>query len=469
VLLDFGIATVKEWQPTTRGAKTAIIGTPAYMAPEQIEGEPSAASDIWALGVIAYEMLTGRQPFPVPYDKRTNAPLLRELYKMQRAGVQLKPIELCPDLPEAAQTAILRALVFDPQARHARARDFGEELAEALTGERPQASSSALTEIITPGIDERAATLSTIVRVKPESAEVVISFAAQDLSRALQIAERLRKAGVACWMADHAREVTSGDRSETIRAIKQCKVVLLLCSDAALQSNAVKQDLQLAWSHERSYLPLLIERIDFAEQAEYWLEGSRWIEATAEPPGHWLSQTLQSLSQSGVRFHDTELPTLPAGQAVQPIPLTRLDHSLQSLRRIARFTDRIWPLPAAARPRSANKAAIRGLGAPQEDAQHGYPLGSRVRLAIESDRAEQGGYLLLLDEGPEGIIYCLCPSHFAPDTRLQPGCNLLPQRGARYDSLVVTGKPGREHLLAIVSDEPLGLDWLPSDPSGLTH
>jgi hypothetical protein len=55
-----------------------------------------------------------------------------------------------------------------------------------------------------------------------------------------------------------------------------------------------------------------------------------------------------------------------------------------------------------------------------------------VRLALESDRAE---HLLLLDEGPEEIIYCLCPSHFAPDTRLQPGCNLLPQRGARYDSL----------------------------------
>jgi serine/threonine protein kinase len=461
VLLDFGIATVKEWQPPTRGAKTAIIGTPAYMAPEQIEGEPSAASDIWALGVIAYEMLTGRQPFPVPYDKQTNAPLLTELYKMQQAGVQLKPIELRHDLPEAAQTALLRALAFDPQARHAEARDFGEELAGALTGERPHASSSAPTEIITPGIDERTATLSTIVRVKPESAEAVISYAAQDLSRALQIAERLRKVGVACWMADHAREVTSGDHSETVRAIKQCKVMLLLCSDAALQSNAVKQDLQLAWSHERSYLPLLIERIDFAEQAEYWLEGSRWIEATGEPPDHWLSQTLQSLSQSGVRFHDTELPTLTAGQAVHPIPLTRLDHSLQSLRRIARFTDRIWPLPAAARPRSANAAAIRGLGAPQEDAQRGYPLGSRVRLAIESDRE---GHLLLLDEGPEGIIYCLCPSHFAPDTRLQPGCHLLPQRGARYDSFVVTGKPGREHLLAIVSDEPLGLEWLPDNP-----
>jgi hypothetical protein len=40
----------------------------------------------------------------------------------------------------------------------------------------------------------------------------------------------------------------------------------------------------------------------------------------------------------------------------------------------------------------------------------------------------------------------------------------LPQAGSRYESFVVTGKPGREHLLAIVSDEPLGLDWTTSDP-----
>jgi len=71
-----------------------------------------------------------------------------------------------------------------------------------------------------------------------------------------------------------------------------------------------------------------------------------------------------------------------------------------------------------------------------------------MRLATKFDRV---GHLLLLDERPEGIIHCLCPSHFAPDTRLQPGCHLLPQREARYDSFVAPGKPGREHLLAIAS------------------
>lgn len=111
--------------------------------------------------------------------------------------------------------------------------------------------------------------------------------------------------------------------------------------------------------------------------------------------------------------------------------------------------------------RTAVRSAVRGLGAPQDDVQHGHRLGSRVCLAIESDRA---GHLLFLDEGPEGIIYCLCPSQFAPDPHLQPGRSYLPQVGSRYDSFVVTGKAGREHLLAIVTEEPLGLDWLPSYP-----
>jgi len=127
---------------------------------------------------------------------------------------------------------------------------------------------------------------------------------------------------------------------------------------------------------------------------------------------------------------------------------------------VARFTDQIWPVPLESVTRAATRSAVRGLGAPQDDVQHGHRLGSRVCLAIESERM---GHLLLLDEGPEETLYCLCPSWFAPDTRLRPGRSYLPQAGARYDSFVITGKPGREHLLAIITDEPPGLDWRPPD------
>src|SRR5205085_890467 len=115
--------------PATRDACTVVSGTPPYMAPEQLMGEPSAASDIWALGVLACEMLTGRLPFELPGGDGW----LSQLYEMQRAGVELKPKEFRPDLPEAAQVAILKALSFDPKDRHSEARDFGDELALALT------------------------------------------------------------------------------------------------------------------------------------------------------------------------------------------------------------------------------------------------------------------------------------------------------------------------------------------------
>ena len=72
--------------------------------------------------------------------------------------------------------------------------------------------------------------------------------------------------------------------------------------------------------------------------------------------------------------------------------------------------------------------------------------------------------MTLLDQGPEGIVYCLCPSAFAPETRITAGRLYLPQADAMYTAFELSGTPGREKLLAIISDEPLGLDWLSRDP-----
>ncbi len=123
-LIDFGIATVLDPQMRSNLKSTVVAGTIDYMAPEQLEGKPTVASDIYALGVISYEMVTGRRPFSPdsPYQ-------LRDL---QRAGIRIKPCDLRPSLPEAAQAVILKALSFAPQDRHASAQDFCQALNLAL-------------------------------------------------------------------------------------------------------------------------------------------------------------------------------------------------------------------------------------------------------------------------------------------------------------------------------------------------
>ncbi len=163
-----------------------------------------------------------------------------------------------------------------------------------------------------------------------------------------------------------------------------------------------------------------------------------------------------ALANAGV-MSNVPIPVL-SESVVQPNPPTQ---GLEGLRSLARFTDQIWPVAADHVHRDATRSVLRDLGAPQDDVQHAYRLGSRVSLAIESDRA---GHLLLLDEGTSGKTYCLCPSAFAPETQLTAGRTYLPQRTSRYDAFVVSGQPGREHLLAILTEEPLEPDWMPRDP-----
>jgi serine/threonine-protein kinase len=121
-LIDFGIASIREGAEKEVGTK--IAGTPPYMSPEQLEGRVSAAADIFAMGVIAYELVTGHKPFV--------ADSMVTLHGLQSAGAK-RPSELRPDLPPEAERLILQSLAFRAEDRPKSAAAFGEALARALT------------------------------------------------------------------------------------------------------------------------------------------------------------------------------------------------------------------------------------------------------------------------------------------------------------------------------------------------
>jgi len=126
-IIDFGVAKVRDSVSAANTATGLAPGTVSYMSPEQLSARPlTPASDIYALGMIAYEMLTGRRPF------NPDSPF--QMLDEQRTGVRLKLEDLRPNLPAAAAAVIMKALAFDPGQRFQRARDFGDQLAAALTG-----------------------------------------------------------------------------------------------------------------------------------------------------------------------------------------------------------------------------------------------------------------------------------------------------------------------------------------------
>jgi len=106
-IMDFGIARSLESDATRTGT---LIGTPAYMSPEQVEGKPSdARSDIYSLGLILYEMFTGECPF------RADTPVAAALKRLHEAPPPARTVE--PDLPERIDRALQRCLDKDPKKR----------------------------------------------------------------------------------------------------------------------------------------------------------------------------------------------------------------------------------------------------------------------------------------------------------------------------------------------------------------
>ena len=129
-LIDFGIAGIQDSQFS--GEKTQVAGTLSYMAPEQLSGHPCAASDTYALGVVAHEILTGALPGNITESQ--------------------------PKLPEAAERSIHKAMSLNPGARQSSVRELGEELYRGLSGS-DTARKSSMSAI--PGAVEMAHILFT--------------------------------------------------------------------------------------------------------------------------------------------------------------------------------------------------------------------------------------------------------------------------------------------------------------------
>ena len=147
ILSDFGIAKILDSEEQVNLTGTGLgIGTPAYMAPEQWNGVADERTDVYALGIVLYELITGCTPF----QAETPAAILLK----QVQDPLPRPKNYVPDLPDHIEALIFKALAKDPALRFQSMQDFIRGMNDVLQGKTvsyhmppPESASNMVTQV----------------------------------------------------------------------------------------------------------------------------------------------------------------------------------------------------------------------------------------------------------------------------------------------------------------------------------
>ncbi len=226
-ILDLGLAI----QTRHKAHVSEYSGTPAYSSPEQANCRPTdGKSDQYALGLMVFEILTGRRAFLETNPYR--------LLRMQIEDYPPRPRELLPELPESVERAILRSLSKNPDERFPSCQEFARNLGHLF----PESSRSHI--VITP-LENRIG--------------FYIGHAAEESLLARQLGEALERKQYLCWF--YGRDAIPGVpfANQLKTAIERSQAVIFLISRHALHAPDFGREIEYAHRVGCPVLPLLVD------------------------------------------------------------------------------------------------------------------------------------------------------------------------------------------------------------------
>lgn len=297
-LLDFGIARAPELKVSPSTDKESVLGTPNYMSPEQMQGQPlDARTDVWSLGLCAYEAMTGQRAFPQV--------ILSQLALAVCHAPLPVPSKAQPDLPPAIDAWFEKACARSRESRFASARELADALSEAVGLD---ASSSRLLtplHVEVPRSAPETSPDSKRGRISREDLLTRYAREASDLS--IEFIKALGGVKIGGYVAELAAP-ESPSTGDGAHAVQQIRLIARAPGLPSLKVGSV--DVKGGVAELRSF-----EHLDGVHRKRFQSETPVEREAYEA----FLSRTRAFFEASGVRVELTE----PTGSLLPPAPSPR--------------------------------------------------------------------------------------------------------------------------------------------------
>ena len=164
------------------------------------------------------------------------------------------------------------------------------------------------------------------------AAEVFISYSSRDRERVTPIVEQLESHGISVWFDQQGIEGSDLWRSEIVKGIEVCKVLVLMASETAVASENVVKEVSLASDRKKRLLPIFLEAVEIPETLQYQLAGIHHITYYSGEEGQNINRILRSLDRGGVKIKDID--------QIKDVPWLELPDKQEDRVRIEEFQKR---------------------------------------------------------------------------------------------------------------------------------